>query len=349
MSTHPDFPRARVYINSRSKFLYLEYDCPLTGRRLRESSGQETETGAWAELRKRLRANHDPSWKEIVVHFFTLRERDLKPTTMHQYANSVRALDPYFGPLMLSEISSQSIKKFVADRRKHVTDASVRRDLATASTIFSTAQLTLPKVVPEVNPFRIYSKRHLREVKRTRFLTEDEFKRLDAAMTTELHRVLLQVFVMTGMRHGEVLALRWDWIKWEVGEFGEIQLPREVNKNDKLRIIPLFPSLRRILEDWYARRPGEHVFTHWSEEEKAWVPYTTFSPWWTRARVRAGVKDVRIHDLRHTFASWWVQRGGHMAALKEMLGHADMRMVGRYAHLNSESQHRAMKEIADKF
>lgn len=109
----------------------------------------------------------------------------------------------------------------------------------------------------------------------------------------------------------------------------------------------MFPKIRRTLEDWCARSGGEHVFTHWSHVDQAHIPFASFQPFWRRARDRAGVKDVRIHDLRHTFASWWVQKGGNMAALKEMLGHADMRMVERYAHLNTEAQHRAVEEIGE--
>lgn len=226
-------------------------------------------------------------------------------------------------------------------------DASERRGLAAGSTIFSTAQATMTREVPDANPFRMISKRHLQEVERRRYLTPDEYTRLERALLEEWHRVALEVFVYTGMRHGEVRAFRKDWIKWHNSKYGEIHLPETSTKSAEPRVIPLFPKLRRTLEDWCARAEGEHVFSHWSRDKKAHVPFTSFAGFWRLARTRAGVKDVRIHDLRHTFASWWVQKGGDMGSLKELLGHADMRMVERYAHLNSEAQTRAVEEIDD--
>lgn len=347
MPTHPEFPGMRIYERTKSPYFYLEYPCPISGKTRRESSGKTTEDEAWDELRCRLRRAVEVSWKAAVVHFFEVRS-DLKSTTLHQYQNSVRALDSHLGNLLLSDIDVETLKSFVDARRKQVKDNSVRRDLATGSTIFSNAQLSMPGKVPENNPFKNLPKRHLKESKRTRYLSPEEYDRIEAAMNLELHRVLLEVFVFTGMRHQEVCNFKIDWINWNSGIFGEISLPREMTKNNEPRIIPLFPSLRNTLEDWCARAPCEYVFSHYSELENAHVKYISFSSWWRRARDRAGVKDVRIHDLRHTFASWWAQKGGSMAALKEMLGHADLRMVDRYAHLNSEAQHRAMQEVLMK-
>lgn len=343
---NPKFPGASVYVNPRSRFFYFDYQDPSTGERVRASSGKTDVDEAWQELGRRLRRSHEPSWQDAVVHFFEER-KDLKPATLHQYQNSIRALDPYLSRLLLSEIDSKTLKSFMSQRRQKVTDASVRRDLATGSTIFSTAQATMPRDIPDANPFRMISKRHLKEVKRRRYLTEAEYVRIERALTREWHRIVLEVFVYTGMRHGEVLAFRKDWIHWNLGEYGEIHLPEQMTKNSEPRVLPMFPKLHDTLNDWCARQEGEYVFSKWSHADQEYQKYASFHPFWHRARLRAGVKDVRIHDLRHTFASWWVQKGGSMGSLKEMLGHADMRMVERYAHLNTEAQHRAVEEIGD--
>jgi integrase/recombinase XerD len=345
----PDSPKGsktRVFLRPKSKFLYIEYIHPITGERVRESSGEITEAAAWKELNLRVQRAGEPSWKDAVVHFFEERN-DLRPATKHQYLNSVRALDPYLRKLLLSEIVGSVLKQFMADRRKVVKDPSVRRDLATGSSIFSTAQATMPRQVPEANPFRLLSKRHLKEVKRRRYLTPDEYTRIESALTLEWHRVALEVFVYTGMRHGEVRAFKKDWIHWDSSEHGEIHLPQELTKTNEPRVLPMFPKLNGTLKGWCARQPGDYVFSHWSQPDQAYIPFASFQPFWTRVKLRAGVKDVRIHDLRHTFASWWIQKGGDMMALRDMLGHADLRMTERYAHLNSEAQHRAIREVGD--
>ena len=266
---------------------------------------------------------------------------------MHQYVNSVKALNPYLKHLLLSEIAGSVLKRFMVERRQVVKDPSVRRDLATGSSIFSTAQATMPRQVPEANPFRMLSKRHLKEVKRRRYLTQDEYTRIEQALTLQLHRVVLEVFVYTGMRHGEVRAFKKDWIRWGASEHGEIHLPQEKTKTGEPRVLPMFPKLKNTLEGWCVQHPGDYVFSHWSQPDQEYIPFSSFQPFWTRVKLRAGVKDVRIHDLSHTFASWWIQKGGDMMALKDMLGHADLRMTERYAHLNSEAQHRAIREVGD--
>jgi integrase len=89
------------------------------------------------------------------------------------------------------------------------------------------------------------------------------------------------------------------------------------------------------------------VFSHFCNERKSFVPFSTFQNFFRLARTRAGLKDVTIHDLRHTFASWWVQSGGDMYVLKDILGHSSMQMVERYGHLDAEATHRAAMKISE--
>ena len=64
---------------------------------------------------------------------------------------------------------------------------------------------------------------------------------------------------------------------------------------------------------------------------------------------KAGISNFRFHDLRHTFASHYIMNGGDMLSLKEILGHSNMRMVERYAHLASAHKHRQINNLQDKF
>jgi integrase len=164
--------------------------------------------------------------------------------------------------------------------------------------------------------------------------TEEEAR---AELQRRLHRA-----VEPHWREAVVHFAEKTWINWELGQ---IQLPREVTKNAEPRIIPLFPKLQDTLQKRCALSGGHHIFSHWDQYRQAHVPYTSFQGFFRQARTRAGLKDLRIHDLRHTFASWWSQNGGDLLTLKALLGHADLRMVERYSHLNTESQHRAVAEM----
>ena len=79
--------------------------------------------------------------------------------------------------------------------------------------------------------------------------------------------------------------------------------------------------------------------------EKPATAYREFRRFFTCARRRAELVDQRFHDLRHTFAFWWVLRGGDVYVLQHILGHSSTQMVQRYAHLTSDAQHKAMSDL----
>lgn len=336
-------PKARVYERRGSRLLQIQFELP-DGRLVRKSSGVADENEAWRLLEREYTRLTQISWKEAVVDFFAVKSRPggLREKTLQGYRTSLLAVDSIFGDLSLAEINVEQIKKFVRERRAKVSDTSVRRDLAFASSVFTHAQVSMDGA-PENNPFIGYSKRHLKERARDTYLTLEEFERLEKSCVYEWHRVVLAVAVHTGMRHGELLQFRKSWINWDRGAHGEIQLPREFTKSKRPRIIPVFPEIAHTLKDWCARHDGPYVFSRWSREEKAWVPYTSFSGFFRGARTRAGLKNLHFHDLRHTFASWWMQNSGDLLVLKEMLGHSTLQMVQRYAHLDTEAAHRALE------
>jgi integrase len=121
----------------------------------------------------------------------------------------------------------------------------------------------------------------------------------------------------TGLRRGELLTLTWE---------NSIDLSRgvirlEMTKNGKRREVPM----RQIVYDIFAAMPEPREGRVWSR--------STVRKGWRRAVQRAALVDFHFHDLRHSFSSWWVMRGGSLQALKEVLGHTDLKMTLRYAHL----------------
>lgn len=280
------------------------------------------------------------TFKEAVVTFFKVRSRGpegLADATLKTYRSNFRAVAPHFGHLNMSEIDSAAIKAYVRKRREQVSDRTVKGDLSFLSTVFTFAQEHWDGL-PDANPVISYSKKHLKVKGRDYFLTKEEYKRLDGACTEEWQRHFLWTAVCTGMRHAELRNLRKDWINFERRE---IHLPREVTKNKLPRVIPMMDVLGVTMKDWCDRTPSEWVFSHYSQKEKAYVPYQSFWNSFRSIRARAGLKTLRIHDLRHTFASWWVQDGGDLKTLSVILGHSTTQMSERYAHLDTGATHRA--------
>lgn len=162
-----------------------------------------------------------------------------------------------------------------------------------------------------------------------RWLTPAEFDTLSACLPEGALRDMAVVAVQTGMRYSNVAGLRWSWITPD----GSIAVvPATVTKTGRTYTIPLSTLARTVI----ARRrtlaaPGAiYVFPRDDEDQ----PYTSIRFWWERACSQSGV-ECRFHDLRHTFASWHVQRGTPDRVVQQMGGWAGPAMLERYAHLST--------------
>jgi integrase len=207
---------------------------------------------------------------------------------------------------------------------------SVNRELAILSNAFNVARF--PNPVKGVKRFE--------EFGRQRFLDEEEEERLFEAVNDLYPELepLFRVLISAGYRLGEVLALRND-LDMVNFQDGYIKIPREIRKGKKRDVVT---PLNDVLTDALKRAirigkvgPGERVFP---------CSGSAIQTRWYRICKRAGLEDVRIHDLRHTFGS----RAGAQAqddpfALQELMGHTDFKTTQKYIHV-SMSRKRALME-----
>ena len=173
----------------------------------------------------------------------------------------------------------------------------------------------------------------------TRFLSRDEIARLHRALdaktgTGERQQAdIVRLLLLTGCRLGEIVGLRRSEVRGDT-------LMLEASKTGP-RKVPLNGRARAILE----RQPaGEGPFVFPSPFDPA-RPRCTQLRVWYRVRKEAGIEDVRLHDLRHTHASHAVMNGVPVPVVARMLGHSNVRMTLRYAHLGDRDIERAAERI----
>ena len=147
----------------------------------------------------------------------------------------------------------------------------------------------------------------------------------------------LRLLLFTGCRVSEILSLRWDQIdferrliSFEDTKTGEQEFPLNPAVVEILAALPRSESNPYVL-------PGREEGSHISELRRAWI----------RVRDKAGLEDVRIHDLRHSFASVGVGLGLGLPMIGALLGHREVRTTARYAHLDNDPQQRASEAIAE--
>jgi integrase len=142
---------------------------------------------------------------------------------------------------------------------------------------------------------------------------------------------MVMVALTTGMRRGEILGLKWDYVRLESRL---IILP--VTKNNTVRVLPINETLYRILAEM-PQKSG-YVFGNGNGGHIGDIKHS-----FTSACRKAGITDFRFHDLRHTYASHLAMRGVHIRALQELLGHKTLAMTQRYSHLAPEQLQNAVK------
>jgi len=245
------------------------------------------------------------------------------------------AVQDHFGDRKLSQITFLNLETYRNKRRstpvmgnKPRTDASVNREMALLSHMLNKAvewgklensPLKGKRLMLKENNYRL------------RFLTESEIEALlkacDELKTYTPHlRPVVETALLTGMRRGEILGLKWEQIR-----NGFIYLTE--TKSGKARQIPINDRLAEVLKEMRRGNQLKSVFLFCDSEGRRFLQVKRS---FASACRRAGIDDFRFHDLRHTFASRLVMRGASLKAVQELLGHADMKMTMRYAHLSKE-------------
>lgn len=262
-------------------------------------------------------------------------------------------LIPYFGSYRLSDIKAQAIENYKNkrtgeyDRRQKedsedlrtISGTTINRELALLKTMLNKA-VEWEKI--DASPVNWKRVKKFPENGRERFLTPPEKIRLfeKAGAVSPYLKNFLVLAINTGMRKGEILGLRWRDIDWANQDI-IIEQPRRKNKR-ALRM----PINRVVVEVLNSMpRDSEYVFYNPDTKKPVGDVRTAFET----ACENAGIKDLRIHDLRHTFATTHSAKGTDLPTISHLLGHSSTSMTEKYITRVSESMRRAVDVLPDAF
>jgi len=178
------------------------------------------------------------------------------------------------------------------------------------------------------------------EHKRERFLTADEIARLDGALAACEHQSsahAIRLLLLTGARRGEVLSARWSEFDLTSGTWTK---PASNTKQKKVHVIPLSGPARLLLASMRPKAKGEYLFPGRVDGHQADLGGT-----WDAICEAAGLHGVRLHDLRHSFASVLASSGTSLHVIGSLLGHSNPATTARYSHLTDQAL-RSATEIA---
>jgi integrase len=183
-----------------------------------------------------------------------------------------------------------------------------------------------------------------REEKRERFLSAAELRRVGEVLEEmeaeglEMPSAIaaVRLLILTGCRLNEIMTLKWSYVDLAAAT---LNLPDSKTGAKVVHIgKPVADVLRRI-----PRLPGNPwVITG----KNSGARLSDLQPFWQRVRARAGLKDARIHDLRHTFASTAVTAGQGLPMIGKLLGHTQVATTARYAHLAADPVKAAAEQVS---
>lgn len=316
---------ATVYKRGKTWWYRYQWDGQEVRRSCRTGSKADAQEALSNALREQRRVDRGGkprhTFDEAVARFLDEYTPNLRPSSTQRYMSSIEVLKEAFSGRYLDEINATKINAFLASRK--VEDATKRRDLACLSSIFKRA---IGWEMIDRNPVVAFDKKGLGDSKkRLVFLTEGEFAKIYAGLPGWA-RPVAAIAVNTGMRAGEVLALRWADVAG-----GEITI--RDSKIGEPRRLPMSAEVS-------AQFPAQ------SGTASARIfPYRVdaLSRAFRKAADDGGFKAARFHDLRHTFASRAVQRGFDLYRVGKALGHKSPQTTQRYAHFRTED----MKGLMD--
>ena len=303
-----------------------------------------------ASMLTRIRAGEEPEPKpgsgptvaELAERY--LREHVevyCKPATITGYTQIIqKRIVPALGALALQEVERRHVAELHYKLRK--TPVAANDAVGALSRMFNRAEAW--GLVPAgSNPCRFVKKYRTRKLER--FLTEDEFRRLgetldemEAEERIPVHAAAaLRLLMLTGCRCGEIVGLCWEDVDLERNE---IRL-RESKTGP--RTVSLSPGAARVLAAIPRTLNNQWVIA--GREPGSRLPHIHY--YWYLVRKRAGLDDLRIHDLRHSFASRALALGEPLPMIGKLLGHTKIQTTARYAHLAMDSVREAAVTVSD--
>ena len=286
-------------------------------------------------------------WLRHVEH-----DRDVKPSTLTDYRSVAAQLVAEFGELPVEDLTSQRIEKWRAGlgTGRPLTNRTRNKSLTILGGIMERARKLygLP-----ANPVRDVEKlRERYDATRFDFYSPEEVQALVRAAASEQDAAIFLTAAFTGLRRGELVALRWRDVDFERASIrvsrsyanGKLTTP----KSGHGRVVPMVPEvaerLARLSQRSEATGDDDLVFPG---DFRIYLDGSALRRRFVAATARAGLRPIRFHDLRHTFGTLAVRGAESIVELQAWLGHAEVRTTMRYTHYREQQD--AAARLASAF
>lgn len=243
-------------------------------------------------------------------------------------------IKPKFGDRRMNQLTRHELQTFLTElAAEGMAPASADHHLKLMRHAFN---LAIDWGMLDANP-AIRIKLFNADNKLENYLDEDELSRLIGVLKTDSNRGVCNIamfLLSTGARLNEALKAKW----CDIDRTHRVwKIPAAISKSKKVRSVPLNDSALSVLDELGSEGEHEHLFVNMKSGEA----YTAVHKTWNRLRLKAKLPNLRLHDLRHQYASLLVCAGHTLYEVQQILGHSDPAVTQRYAHLSTERLQKA--------
>jgi integrase len=247
-------------------------------------------------------------------------------------------LFPHFGKIRMNDIEKRDVVSLINEMAENFKPGTINRVIILLRYMFN---LAIRWEVRGVTRNPTSGIPLLKENNQNdRFLSALDAKALLRAINYSRNKMLkhiIPMLILTGARKREVLDAKWEDFDLDRGIW---RIPN--TKSGKARAVPLSDTARDLVKKLEATMCCDYVFAN----PNTCKPYNSFYYSWHTARKDAGLADLRVHDLRHSFASFLVNAGRSLYEVQTLLGHSQITTTQRYAHLSTDSLRSASNEVS---
>lgn len=269
--------------------------------------------------------------EELLKRYVTYQEPK-KKSVLNDKGYIKNWISPALGKNKISKLSRKQVRDFVNGHPKPVTAGKCVQVLRKAFNLAIDEWELLPLGMNPCTKVQFYNGEE-----RDRFLSQEEIERLSNVLNKETDPLrwrfaqCIRLLLLTGARLRNIMECHWDWVYWELGY---IKIPKEHHKSGKKIQKPLYihlgPQALEILKQLKSRSNSEWVI----HGENPTKPLNGYRRIWLYYKKEADLKDFRLHDLRHTYASYIANSGTtSLLQLGLLLGHKSPESTKRYAHI----------------
>lgn len=329
------------YRRKDSPYWWIKYT-DASGKATYESTGTDDRKEADAlEAKRRLEVHQQRKWgiqpehsfEDMMIAFITAKQDEWRDHERVKYGG--RQLQAHFAGMTAERIRRADVAAYILKRKNDGRAArTINRELDLLSAAFNYTRTQLEWHMQ--NPVSGMS---LKEPEgRLRWVTRVEADTLIDEAEKDRKSPHLADFIRlalnTGCRKNEMLKLPWDRVDLKANR---IYLGSEDTKNGKRRMVPVNLEARQALLNRARFRAEQCPDSPWVFAHKNGERVKYMQNGFQAALKRAGIENFRVHDLRHTCASWLVNAGVPLPEVRDLLGHSSIEMTERYAHLAPEN------------